>query len=145
MAKNRVIGNNGAIPWHISDDLKFFKKMTSGSTMIMGRKTFESLPKSMKLGDRNLIVITKQGWGAASTKLSFASLPSKFPENSWVCGGAEIYRELLPQCTDLYLTRVLKDYEGDTFFPSFEHLFIQHAVIEQTPEYIIIHYKRKAV
>lgn len=144
MSKNRVIGNAGTIPWHLSEDLKFFKKMTSGSTMIMGRKTFESLPSTMKIGDRKLIVLTKQGWSTVSGQLKFVSYPCPLPVDSWVCGGAEVYRELLPLCTDLYLTRVLKDYEGDTFFPSFDHLFIQKEVVERNDDFMIIHYVRRA-
>lgn len=147
MASNRVIGSGGKMPWpRIDGDMKFFSKMTKGGVMIMGRKTFNSLPKDMKLGGRRIIVLTRsenpRDIFSVTEKNSLNGLPT---ENSWLCGGAEIYKQLLPECTDLYITRLFKSYEGDTFFPSFEHLFIQQEVLESNEEYAIIHYRRKTI
>lgn len=151
MASNRVIGLNGQLPWRIPGDLKFFKKMTTGCRCIVGRKTFETLPK---LPDRRFVMMTKNTtnldllrdktlknnlvgvWADQNT------IPL-YGDDTWVIGGAEIYRMFLPHCTDLYLTRIFKDYEGDAFFPSFEHLFIQEQVIESNPEYAIVHYVKR--
>jgi len=149
MAKNRTIGKGGQIPWHLPGDLKFFKKMTMGGNLIIGRKTYESLPPK-GLPGRTCFVVTRnesydrrEGDGLI-TEAGMKNLsPIMFGDDWWVVGGGEIYRHLLPYCADLYLTRVLKDYEGDATFPTFDHLFIQHDIVERTPEYIIIHYVRR--
>ena len=122
-ASNDVIGSDNKLLWHISEDLKRFKEITSGHTIIMGRKTFESLPKV--LPNRHHIIITRdKNFKVDSSQVEVIndinSIVDRF-ENSdeevFVIGGGEIYKALLPKCKKLYLTRVYEDFIGDTKFP----------------------------
>ena len=122
-ASNDVIGGDNKLLWHISEDLKRFKEITSGHTIIMGRKTFESLPKV--LPNRHHIIITRdKNFKVNSSQVEVIndidSVIDRF-ENSdeevFVIGGGEIYKALLPKSKKLYLTRVYKDFNGDTKFP----------------------------
>ena len=130
MAKNRVIGNGNAIPWHIPEDFKFFKQTTMGGILLMGRKTYESIGRP--LPGRITVVLSRAG------KLPAGTLPSEnlfcirdlselepiAPEKKvFVAGGAEIYRQLLPHCSELFLTSIDIEPHGDAFFPPFENLF----------------------
>jgi dihydrofolate reductase len=156
MASNRVIGKDGKLPWHIKGDLKFFKKMTDGCICVVGRKTFDDLPylpnrrfvvESRQVGRYELGKDPKVGNEICGVNLDWEGryLPVySGRDDVWVIGGASIFKALLPYCTDLYLTRIFKSYEGDTFFPSFEHLFIEKEVVERTDEYAIVHYVRRS-
>jgi dihydrofolate reductase len=124
IAKNRVIGKDGKIPWHISDDLKRFKKLTTGHTILMGRKTFESLGR--QLANRRNVVISS---GTMSGVESYRSIPEALnalanEEKIFVIGGGQIYAELLDRADELFLTMVDKEVDGDTFFPPYEELVI---------------------
>ena len=114
-ADNGVIGKDGAIPWHISDDLKRFKALTMDKTIVMGRKTWDSLPRKPLPGRRNIVVTRDEHWradGAESMSLNQAlALPDVF-----VIGGAEIYREALARADRIELTRVHKSFDGDAHF-----------------------------
>lgn len=143
MSENRVIGNQGKIPWHIPADFKWFKECTLDSTLIMGRKTVESLPK--KLPRRSIITLS----GNKSTekimsmvKLIENNQDATNPRPVWLCGGAKIYSLLLPYCTELYLTRVHKEYVGDTFFPSFEDMFGRVGIFFESNEFTIERWER---
>ena len=122
-ANNDIIGGDNQLLWHISDDLKRFKEITSGHTIIMGRKTFESLPKV--LPNRHHIVITRDNnFKVDSNSVEIVndinSIICRFensPEEAFVIGGGEIYKALLPSCKRLYLTRVYTNFTGDTRFP----------------------------
>ena len=126
-ASNDVIGGDNKLLWHISEDLKRFKEITSNHTIIMGRKTFESLPKI--LPNRHHIVITRdKSFKIASEEVTIVNdisdIISKFKdteEEVFVIGGGEIYKALMPYCKKLYLTRVYKDFEGDTKFPTINY------------------------
>jgi dihydrofolate reductase len=134
MSENRVIGNEGKIPWHLKDDFRWFKHKTMGGTLLMGRKTFESIGRP--LPGRRTIVLTRGHVG--NTEVEVCSDANHLPEIAglgWVCGGAEIYRELLPKCERLYLTRVKREVTGDTFFPPFEDRFCLDQVIHDEPEF----------
>ncbi len=142
MASNGVIGKEGKLPWRIPGDLKFFKKMTDGGTLIMGRKTYDGLPPKFDLGTRKLIVLSNKALGDKEYgKITYKNYPCALPDDAWICGGGEVYRQLLPRCTDFYLTLIAKPYEGDARLPDFSHLFRQWDVIEKNDEYSIIHYK----
>jgi dihydrofolate reductase len=114
-AQNGVIGRDGAIPWHISDDLKRFKALTMGNTIVMGRKTWDSLPKKPLPGRRNIVVTRDSEWraeGAESMSLDAAlALPDVF-----VIGGAEIYRGALARADRIELTEIHKSFDGDARF-----------------------------
>lgn len=122
-ASNDVIGGDNKLLWHISEDLKRFKEITSGHTIIMGRKTFESLPKV--LPNRHHIVITRdKNYKVDSPQVEVVndinSIINRFQdstEEAFIIGGGEIYKSLLPKSDKLYLTRVYKDFNGDTKFP----------------------------
>ena len=126
-ANNDVIGGDNKLLWHISEDLKRFKDITSGHTIIMGRKTFESLPKV--LPNRHHIIITrdknfKVDSEAVTIINDISDVISKFKdteEEVFIIGGGEIYKTLMPYTKKLYLTRVYKDFEGDTTFPSINY------------------------
>jgi len=153
MASNRVIGKDGKLPWRIPGDLKFFKKMTDGCICVVGRKTYDELPylpnrrfivQSTQVGRYELGVDpkTKNHISGVTATAEDRYLPIySGRDDAWVIGGASIYKHLLPFCTDLYLTRIFEPYEGDTFFPTFEHLFRQYDVVERTDDYAIVHYK----
>jgi dihydrofolate reductase len=130
-ARNRVIGLNGTIPWHLPEDLAYLKRMTLGCPIIMGRKTWDSLPPKFRpLPGRTNVVISRQAdWhadGALPAKNILEALsicehmsiildPS--PEQVWVLGGAQIYAEALPLAKRILVTEIDSDFEGDAFAP----------------------------
>ncbi len=122
IAHNRVIGKAGKLPWHISEDLKRFKRLTTGHTVLMGRKTFESLGRP--LPNRRNVVISSTPQPGVET---YRSVPEAFEalkdqEKVFVIGGGQLYACLLDSADEFYLTRVDQEVEGDTFFPPYEHL-----------------------
>lgn len=119
-ADNGVIGNKGALPWHIPEDLKYFKMRTMGKPMVMGRKTFESLPGLLP-GRRHIVVTRDPAWTAEGAEVahdaeSAIALAGDAPEIT-VIGGAEIYRLFLPLAHKIELTEVHRSPEGDTKMP----------------------------
>lgn len=117
VADNGVIGNNGKIPWHVSEDLKRFKALTMGHPIVMGRKTWESIGRA--LPGRENVVITRQPNYHAQGATVVASLREALATraDAFVIGGGEIYREALPLATKIELTRVHASPEGDATFP----------------------------
>lgn len=119
VAENGVIGDKNTLLWHISEDLRNFKRVTSGHPVIMGRKTFDSLGRP--LPNRTNVVITRQNLEIEGCKVvhSLEEALSLFSpeEELFVIGGAQIYAEALPVADRFYLTRVHHAYEGDTSFP----------------------------
>ena len=121
VARNGVIGRGGDLPWHLSEDLKHFKKTTSGHAIIMGRKTHESIGRA--LPKRRNIVVTRSGAtfegcetaGSLDEAVALARTTDPCP---FVIGGASLYEEALPLATEIYLTTIDEDVEGDTFFPT---------------------------
>ncbi len=148
MALNRVIGSGGRIPWHLPEDFRWFKRCTTGHAVLMGRKTFESLGKP--LPNRLNLVATHQALGALDHISNVAAVPdlqafrpaAYTPRQVWVIGGAEIYAQLLGRCTDLYLSVIAREVEGDTFFPPFEEGFQFVESVFETPEFTVKHYRR---
>jgi len=124
IAKNLAIGKDNQLLWHISEDLKRFKKLTSGHTVIMGRNTWLSLP-IRPLPNRTNIVITDNPTecfeGCVMVNSIEAALAKCPPdEECFVMGGASIYRQMMPLADKLYITQVDKPFEGDTFFPEID-------------------------
>lgn len=119
VAQNGVIGDRNALLWHISEDLKHFKALTSGHPVVMGRKTYESLGRP--LPNRTNVVISRQELEIPGCRVvhSLDEALALFPgdEEVFIIGGAQIYAEALPRADRFYLTRVFHDYEGDTRFP----------------------------
>lgn len=124
LADNYVIGGNNELLWHISDDLKRFKKLTSGHTIIMGKKTYLSLP-IRPLPNRKNVVLSKTGFSDSSSGYIVVSTVEEAlreadsQEETFVIGGGEIYKLFLPLVNKMYLTRIHRNFEGDTFFPEF--------------------------
>ena len=146
MSENRVIGRANRIPWHLPEDFKWFKKMTTGQVIVMGRKTFESLGKP--LPNRTTIVLSRSHFfhPAAQTisDLSRIDLAGE-SRDVFICGGAQVYAQALPLCSDLYLTLVKRIVEGDAFFPSFEDCFEAVEEICDRPQFRIVHYRNRTL
>lgn len=189
MSENRVIGANGQIPWHLPEDFKWFRRSTWGKTVLMGRRTFESLGKP--LVNRLNIVLTRNPkllagdperpqvfrdakFGKAAEKIlrrnpaeqpSLPGIDGGKPgvENThvilwgdldrlvkddrgaeiWVIGGASIYQQTLDFCSDLYLTRVRRTVDGDTFFPPFEDQFVHVGNVMETADFTVEHHQHR--
>lgn len=125
IAKNRVIGRDNQLPWHLPEDLQHFKAVTLGHPVLMGRKTWESLPPRFRpLPGRRNIVVTRQAGYAASGAEVVQSIPAALAlagaeEEVCVIGGAEIFAATLPQADTLEVTEVDLEPAGDTWFPEF--------------------------
>lgn len=125
-AENNALGKNNGMLWHLPDDFKRFRQLTTGHFIIMGRKTFESLPKL--LPDRTHVVITRQPNFfyhegviiAENLQDAIAAIPPE--QDAYVIGGGEIYQLALPFAEKIELTRVLHNFEADTFFPELDVL-----------------------
>ncbi|MFA6543791.1 MAG: dihydrofolate reductase [Limisphaerales bacterium] len=182
MSLNRVIGDGNRIPWHLPEDFKWFKQITTGNVVVMGRKTFESLGKP--LPERINVVLTRHptrvrkehpdlfanskiGVRAGALKESFQLQlpkvggprkteirlernflkldPNEFSTDVFICGGAQIYGQALPLCSDLFLTLVKREVAGDAIFPPFEDRFELVAELRDTPEFKILHYRNRGL
>ncbi len=147
MSLNRVIGAGNRIPWHLPEDFKWFKQMTTGHIIVMGRKTFESIGKP--LPNRTTIVISRsQGpIPGVHTISSLDELQHLDPAGKeiFICGGAQVYAQALSLCSDLFLTLVKRDVEGDAFFPAFEDDFTLAEEILDRPDFKILHYRASNV
>jgi len=120
VASNGVIGVDNRLPWRLSDDLKRFRELTTGHAVIMGRKTWESLPRA--LPDRQNIVVTRQsGYGASGAQvagsLDDALALVELPAPVFCIGGGELFAEALPRADRLYLTEIERDFVGNAHFP----------------------------
>ena len=144
MSLNRVIGSGDKIPWHLPDDFKWFKRMTTGNVVVMGRKTFESIGRL--LPDRKTIVLSRSGFTHPEVTV-VGDLRWIDPEQEhgdvFICGGAQIYEQALPLCSELFLTTVKQYVHGDTFFPPFEDRFAVLEEIIDLPEFKITRYKNR--
>ena len=132
-----MIGAHGQIPWHIKADMQRFAALTTGHAVIMGRKTFDSLPDSFKpLPNRKNIVVSRtvknfaeypkvEVWNSSQDCIAACRAGKiELPSNTvWIIGGGEIYSESMPFWDELYLTLVHSKHEGDAFFPKFEQQF----------------------
>jgi dihydrofolate reductase len=118
-ARNGVIGRGGTLPWHIPADLKRFKALTMGSAMIMGRKTFESLPRLLP-GRRHIVLTRDRDWSAEGAEVAHdvsEALRMAQPDSVSIIGGAEVFAMFLPLARRIELTEVVEDVPGDTFMP----------------------------
>ena len=123
-SKNNIIGGGGKIPWYIPEDLQRFKKLTTNNIVIMGRKTFESLPKESKpLPNRlNIIISRNKNYKVDNclvvNSLSQALRKAGSDKKVFVIGGGEIYKEALKYADNIYVTEVDGEFKGDTYFPT---------------------------
>jgi dihydrofolate reductase len=121
MAKNRVIGRQGEIPWKIPGEQKIFKKITLGHAVIMGRKTYESLGRPLS-GRTNIIVTRQKQYRAEGSTVvhDLSSALNHCPQDeneAFICGGGQLYHEALPLADRIYLTVIPREITGDTYFP----------------------------
>ena len=123
------IGRAGELLFHIPEDLRRFRALTTGGTVIMGRKTLDSLPGGRPLPNRRNLVLTRNAAfsrpgveAVRSLEELLALLEGQDPDRAWVCGGGEIYRLLLPWCRTCHITRVYEAPESDAFFPDLDRL-----------------------
>jgi dihydrofolate reductase len=122
VASNGAIGKDGNLLWHISEDLKYFKKTTLNSTVVMGRKTWEALPFKPLKNRRNIILTKNEDFTEKNAEV-FHQIQdiiylNKENEDLFIIGGGAIYKEFLPYADKIYLTKVYKDFDADTFFPT---------------------------
>jgi dihydrofolate reductase len=122
-AKGRVIGKNGSIPWHLPNDLQHFKRITSGHTIVMGRKTFESIGRP--LPKRRNVVLTSSTTFAWPGVEVIHHVDDVFalanPGNIFIIGGENVYRQFLEVAECLYITEIALEVDGDAFFPEWDH------------------------
>lgn len=142
LARNRAIGLNGNLIWHLSADLKYFKRITTGHTVIMGYKTFLSLPNQRALPNRRNIIISShleqapEGFELAHSIQEAVNMVHD-EEETFVIGGGSIYEQFLPHAGKLYLTRIDKEFEADTYFPYIdfdEWNLIDVNVVDEDPQ-----------
>ncbi|WP_066335627.1 dihydrofolate reductase [Azohydromonas lata] len=126
VARNGVIGRDNDMPWRLPEDLKHFRRVTLGAPVIMGRRTWDSLPAAFKPlpGRRNVVITRNAGWSAEGAEAA-ASLQEALQRladapAAFVVGGAQLYAQALPLADELVLTEIDRDFEGDTRFPAFE-------------------------
>jgi dihydrofolate reductase len=144
MSRNRAIGLGGRIPWHMPEDLKFFKRTTLGHIVLMGRKTYESIGKPLP-GRENWVLSRSAEIPGVRMIRSLEEIPAS-PEGKklYLVGGAELYAALLPRCSEILLTRVNLETPGDTFFPEFESEFDEGELLVSTEQFEIRRHRRRA-
>lgn len=126
VSQNNVIGKDNKLPWYLPEDWKYFKRVTSGHHIIMGRATYESLGKPLP-GRTNIVVTRQQTYDApgciivGDIKAGFEYARSHGEAECFVIGGADIFRQSLVWADRIYLTRVMHDFDGDTIFPELNH------------------------
>jgi len=149
VAENDVIGKDGEIPWHIPEDLEHFKEKTTGHTVVMGRKTFESLPDSFKpLPNRQNIVLTRSDFSPENESVNIAnSLEEAWKksenERVFIIGGAGVYKQCMEEADKLILTEIKEEYEGDTFFPEYSKENWKEVEREKHEDFDFVEYTSK--
>ncbi len=147
MAANRVIGRDGGLPWHLPDDLKFFKRLTSGHAIAMGRTTYESIGRPLPKR-RNIVVSTTMSAVPEGCELvrGLAELADlEFESDLFIIGGAKLYEAALPSCSELLLSFVYEEHGGDTFFPAFEDQFELVEVLDKYDAFEVRRYRNLAL
>lgn len=151
ISRNRIIGYKNSIPWHEPEDFKWFKELTTGGTLIMGRQTFVSLPKI--LPNRKHIVITRNPFldindphnqvTFVTSKVHSYMSQIKNDDKTFLIGGEQIFQQFLSYCKELYLTVLNYEVVGDKLFPAFEYFFQKdYTVVKQSANFEVRHYVR---
>ncbi|HOW87044.1 MAG TPA: dihydrofolate reductase [Candidatus Omnitrophota bacterium] len=150
VANNRVIGKANQLPWHFSKDLQHFKKTTTGQTVIMGLKTFESLGCKPLPGREN-IILDRSGQKPYPGQTFFSSLDDALKhvktEHAFIIGGAELYRTSIDRVDGLYITRIHADFDGDVFYPEIPPAFkeMSRFKLQDDPALEVIYYEKATV
>ena len=147
MTPDRVIGRAGTLPWHLPEDLAFFKRVTSGHPIVMGRKTYESIGRPLPKR-RNIVLTRDTNWTASGVEVihrpeELADLPD-LEGRVFIIGGSEIYAAFLPALDDLLVSHVFEEHEGDTQFPEFESAFPESEVLESHESFEVRRWSRRA-
>jgi dihydrofolate reductase len=122
MATNRCIGRDNTLPWRLPADLKRFKQLTMGHTLVMGRKTYESIGRPLP-GRTTLVVTRQRDYAPEGVQVAHSleqALEQARGDEVFIAGGADLYRQAMEHVRRLYLTRIGRDYQGDTFFPELD-------------------------
>jgi len=140
MTPQRVIGRDGKLPWHLPEDLAFFKRSTSGHPIVMGRKTYQSLGRPLPKR-RNIVLTRDSNWSATGVEAlhvpaDLADLPG-LGGQVFIIGGAEVYQAFLPLLDDLLVSHLLENHSGDTWFPEFETAFPKSEIVESHPAFVV--------
>jgi dihydrofolate reductase len=153
VARGGVIGRDGGIPWRLPEDVAFFKQLTTGHPVVMGRRTWESIPDRFRPlpGRRNVVVTRNPSWSAegaeraGSVEEALALVDGA--ERVFVIGGAGVYAAALPHADELVLTEIDAEFEGDTFFPAWERVAFEEVAREERepasgPPFAFVTYRR---
>lgn len=150
VAKNNVIGKKGAMPWYLPEDLKRFKKITTGHVVLMGRKTFESILEHLgkPLPDRTNFVITRDdSYQVPEGVVVYTDLEKALSDyqdqDLYVIGGGEIFSQTFDRADKLYITHIDKEYDGDVFFPEIDPSVWQKAAEEKHEGFEFAEYVKK--
>jgi len=144
VSQNNVIGLNGKLPWNIREDMEFFKKTTMGSVVIFGRRTFEGIGKP--LPGRKNIVISSHKINVDGVEVFYSltkAVETHKDERIFICGGEQLYSEAISFADKLYITRVKKNSEGDTFFPEVKWELFESKTLFENEEISICEFVRK--
>lgn len=138
MTAERVIGRAGSLPWHLPEDLAYFKRTTTGHPIVMGRKTYESIGRPLPKR-RNIVLTRDESWSAEGVEVihrpdQLAELPG-ITGRVFIIGGAEIYAAFLPMLDDLLVSHVFENHGGDTWMADFEADFPRSEVVERHPTF----------
>jgi dihydrofolate reductase len=142
VAENGVIGANNRIPWHIPEELEFFRSATSGSTVVFGRKTFESIGRILPHRKNIIFSRSAAGINGGTVAHSVGELLD-LTNDAWICGGGEIYGLLLPACRELYISTVRGCYRGDAVFPEYESMFGNGEVLLDAERFYVTRFVNK--
>jgi len=145
LTRDRVIGKDNRMPWRIPEEFRHFRRLTTGHTLVMGRKTFESVGR---LPERNIVVVSRslpektEGVAVCRTLEEAIEKARSCGKDIFVAGGAEVYRQALPLADRLCLSYIKKDYDGDAYFPKFDEG--EWAVVreEDHSEFTFVEYRR---
>lgn len=149
VSENGVIGKDGDIPWHYSEDLKHFKETTMGHPVVMGKNTFYSLPEDFRpLEGRTNIVLTRSGIDdesvreANSLEDAWRIADGTGSKKVFIIGGASVYQQTLEEADKMVLTEIHQDYEGDTFFPDYDEDSWKEIARDDGEEFSFVEYER---
>lgn len=146
MTPSRIIGKGNDLPWHLPEDLKQFKRLTTGNAILMGRKTWDSIGRP--LPKRRSIVITRQPLGLEGVDVIHTPadlLRLNIDTKIYLIGGAQIYELMLPYCRGIFLTQLKKEYEGDVRFPEFKDRFSPGEVEFENDDFEVRYWRNREV
>lgn len=146
MTPDRIIGRDGTLPWHLPEDLAFFKRTTSGHPIVMGRKTYQSIGRPLPKR-RNIVLTRDPNWSAEGVETihspdALATLPG-LAGQVFIIGGSEIYAAFLNQLSDLLVSHLHENHIGDTRLPEFETLFPISEVVEAHTDFTVRRHRRE--